>query len=258
MTKILIIEDEEGTREGLCDVLRLKGYEVRAASSGLEGLKTAKAFLPSLIICDVMMPGIDGFKLKEILNLDGDLSTTPFIFLTARSEMENFRQGMNLGAADYLTKPYTVSELLTIIESRLSLHEKIIQKGSLKNKIAKAEEGGRKYSDEDILFANLANSSPRILKISEIKCIEAAGSYSKIYLENSPELLYRKSISSWEKSLDSKSFLRIHRSVIINLKVIRKIQKWSSYTYHIYLKGIDKPFTVSQRYSAKIRAQLKL
>lgn len=258
MTKILIIEDEEGTREGLCDVLRLKGYEVKAASGGVEGLKTAKAFLPSLIICDVLMPDLDGFKLKEIVNLDSDLSTTPFIFLTARSEMENFRRGMNLGAADYLTKPYTVSELLTIIESRLSLHEKIVHKGAAEFKTAKAEEGLKKYSEDDILFVNLTNSSPRVIKISEIKCIEAAGSYSKIYLENSPELLYRKSINSWEKSLDGKIFLRIHRSVIINMKLICKMQKWSSYTYHIYLKGIDKPFTVSQRYAAKIRSQLKL
>lgn len=258
MTKILIIEDEEGTREGLCDVLRLKGYEVSAASSGFEGLKTAKAFLPSLIICDVMMPDIDGFKLKELVNLDGDLSTTPFIFLTAKSEMEYIRRGMNLGAADYLTKPYKVSEILTIIETRLSIHEKIIQKELVKNRVSKPEEGERKYSDEDILFVNLTNSSPRIIKINEIKCIEAAGSYSKIYLENSPELLYRKSITSWEKSLDGKNFLRIHRSIIINLKVISKIQKWSSYTYLIYLKGIDKPFTVSQRYAAKIRSHLKL
>jgi len=117
---ILIIEDNEEVRENLEEVLALYGYDVTAAPDGIEGVKQALAILPDLILCDVMMPGLDGFGVINILSKNEQTATTPFIFLTAKSEKQDIRHGMNLGADDYITKPFYKDELLQVIETRLN------------------------------------------------------------------------------------------------------------------------------------------
>lgn len=128
--RILIIEDNQDLRENLSEILQLSGYETTEASNGKEGVEYAMQQTPDLILCDVMMPILDGFGVLKILNNNEKLMHVPFMFLTAKSEKTDFRKGMGLGADDYITKPFDDVELLDAIEIRLKKSEKL---SSLKN-----------------------------------------------------------------------------------------------------------------------------
>lgn len=118
-TQLLLIEDELQLQENIAELLTLNGYIVDTASDGQEGVLHAMMRRPDLIICDVMMPKLNGYQVLELVRTNRSLATVPFIFLTAKAETTDLRQGMNLGADDYLTKPFLMHELLTAIESRL-------------------------------------------------------------------------------------------------------------------------------------------
>lgn len=119
MTKILIIEDAKELREDVVEMLALEGYKAYGAEDGLAGVKLAKQEHPDLIVCDIMMPQLDGYGVLEQLRADPKTATIPFIFLTAKAERVSMRQGMILGADDYVTKPFMVSELLESIQTQL-------------------------------------------------------------------------------------------------------------------------------------------
>jgi two-component system, sensor histidine kinase and response regulator len=116
---ILIIDDEPALLMGLAATIRRNGYEVITASNGNEGLQKAKESRPDLILSDVMMPPPNGFELRRLMNLDPELASTPFIFLTARSNVEDRVNGMKEGADDYIVKPFATQELLARIEAVL-------------------------------------------------------------------------------------------------------------------------------------------
>ena len=119
MKKILIIEDEPEMRRNLLTILRLEQFSGLSAPNGREGVALAKKEKPDLILCDVMMPELDGYGVIEALREDPSTVGIPFIFLTARGEKPDIRTGMNLGADDYLTKPVAKSDLLAAIQARL-------------------------------------------------------------------------------------------------------------------------------------------
>ncbi len=119
MKKILIIEDEEFVRENILELLDAEGFEVIGAENGSIGVNLAKQMVPDLILCDVMMPELDGFGVLMELRQDAMMASIPFIFLTAKAAKTDFRQGMELGADDYITKPFTRAELLSAITIRL-------------------------------------------------------------------------------------------------------------------------------------------
>ena len=119
MTKVLVIEDEEDSLELVQMILKREGFEVFEAATGLEGLKLAQEVTPDLIISDIMMPGFDGYQVLNALRQDKRTMAIPFIFLTAKSDKRELRLGMELGADDYLTKPFSRKELLEAINSRL-------------------------------------------------------------------------------------------------------------------------------------------
>jgi DNA-binding response OmpR family regulator len=125
-TRIQVIEDEVNIRENIQELLEAKGYQVRVSANGKQGVLDAIDFKPHLIVCDVMMPKMDGYKVLEYIRKTSIIQNTPFIFLTARVDKNDVRQGMDLGADDYLTKPFTYKELLKAIESRLKRQQKII------------------------------------------------------------------------------------------------------------------------------------
>jgi len=116
---ILIIDDEPALLMGLAATIKRHGYDVVTASDGNDGLQKAKAARPDLILSDVMMPPPNGFELRRLMNLDPDLASTPFIFLTARSNVEDRVSGMREGADDYIVKPFATQELLARIEAVL-------------------------------------------------------------------------------------------------------------------------------------------
>lgn len=125
MKKVLVIEDNEDIRENLCEILELAGYETASAENGKIGVELAERETPDLILCDVMMPVLDGYGVLSILQKKPATMDIPFIFLTAKSEKNDFRYGMNLGADDYITKPFETNELLKVLEMRLRRAEKI-------------------------------------------------------------------------------------------------------------------------------------
>ncbi|WP_371815958.1 response regulator [Flavobacterium sp. CS20] len=118
--KILLIEDDMTVRENTAEILELLDYEVQTASDGLKGVEEAKRFNPDLIVCDIMMPELDGYGVLEILSKNPQTQYIPFIFLSAKTDHKDIRKGMNLGADDYLTKPFEEDELISAIESRIA------------------------------------------------------------------------------------------------------------------------------------------
>lgn len=119
MKKILLIEDNVDVRENISEILALANYHVTAAKNGKEGAEIAKTLLPDLIVCDIMMPELDGYGVLHVLSKKPETAKIPFIFLTAKAEKVDIRKGMNLGADDYLTKPFDDTDLLNSIEIRI-------------------------------------------------------------------------------------------------------------------------------------------
>lgn len=190
MKKILVIEDQEEVRENICEILELSGYKVQAAENGKRGCEQAVHWLPDLILCDVMMPELDGFGLLKILRNRSETQMIPLIFLTAKVEPEDMRKGMGLGADDYLTKPFDDTQLLEAVEIRLKKREVELQKSL-------------SYKSE---ISNLHSSKRQKEKLSEmVECGEALkrdngtelwreGQYSKglFYIRSGYVKLYRR------------------------------------------------------------------
>ncbi len=128
MNKILVIEDEPEMRRNLATILQLEHYRPLTAENGRIGLQLASKERPDLILCDVMMPELDGYGVLQALRQDPALALIPFIFLTAKGEKQDLRSGMNLGADDYLTKPVAKADLLRAIAARLRRSEQQAQR----------------------------------------------------------------------------------------------------------------------------------
>lgn len=138
MKKILVIEDNGQVRENIAEILELSNYEVITAEDGKKGVELALQARPDLIVCDIMMPVLDGYGVLHLLNKQIETYGIPFIFLTAKSEKTDLRKGMEMGADDYLTKPFDGIELLNAIEIRLKKSESIKQNAIKNNKNADA------------------------------------------------------------------------------------------------------------------------
>ncbi|QHI35642.1 Phosphate regulon transcriptional regulatory protein PhoB [Kordia antarctica] len=120
MKKVLLIEDDVVLRENTAELLELSEYEVTTAQNGKIGIDKLKSFVPDIIVCDIMMPELDGYGVLEKLSQDEVTRHIPFIFLSAKTERQDVRKGMDLGADDYITKPFTEDELISAIESRIA------------------------------------------------------------------------------------------------------------------------------------------
>ena len=128
MKKILVIEDEPEMRRNITALLRYYDFEPIAAENGRQGVEAARREKPDLILCDVMMPELDGHGVIQALQADASLARIPFIFLTAKGEKDDLRSGMNLGADDYLTKPVANTDLVRAIETRLRRCEQQVKR----------------------------------------------------------------------------------------------------------------------------------
>jgi len=135
LKKILIIEDDRILLETAAAYLKDEGYEVIKAHNGLEGVNTAEKTLPDLIYCDIFMPVMDGYQVFARLQSNYSTSKIPFIFMTSKAEREDVRQGMNLGADDYITKPFKISELRKTTTARLDKFEKTIKQSEIKYRV---------------------------------------------------------------------------------------------------------------------------
>ncbi|OQP48932.1 response regulator [Niastella populi] len=128
MKKILVIEDNHEVRDNIAEILELANYLVFRAENGKEGIVIAMQEFPDLILCDIMMPVLDGYGFLHLMKKNDSLCNTPFIFMSAKADRIDVRKGMDLGADDYLTKPFDETELLNAIETRLKKAEMVNQK----------------------------------------------------------------------------------------------------------------------------------
>jgi DNA-binding NarL/FixJ family response regulator len=119
MKTVLLIEDNADMRRNITTILEMENYRVIACADGRSGINRARESSPDVILCDIMMPELDGYGVLREVRSDRALENLPFIFLTARGEKRDVRSGMNLGADDYITKPVTATDLLAAIEARM-------------------------------------------------------------------------------------------------------------------------------------------
>lgn len=182
MTKILLIEDDIALRENTAELLELSDYEVCTAPNGKLGIEKVKIENPNIIVCDIMMPEIDGYGVLEALAQDPTTNQIPFIFLSAKTERKEIRKGMDMGADDYLTKPFEEEELISAIESRLAKAQ-ILTKITADN-VAKGEENkvdaGLRNLNE---LKNFFDDNGEILEFKKGDVVYKEGGHSnKIYL----------------------------------------------------------------------------
>jgi len=154
----LIIEDNQDVRENMAEILELENYAVRTAEDGEKGIEIAKLLKPDIIICDIMMPKLNGYDVLLHLREDKTTARIPFVFLTAKTERIDVRKGMNLGADDYLTKPFEESELIAVIAARLQKYN------FLKAEFSRDIEGINQFFNEASLYESIENlSEDRVL-----------------------------------------------------------------------------------------------
>lgn len=204
MKTILVIEDEAQTREMFVRCLTFEGYRALAAESGTVGVAQAKRHHPDLIVCDIMMPDLDGYSVLSTLHQDPETAAIPFIFLTAKVTMADLRQGMELGADDYLTKPCTVEQFLSAITTRLERQE-VLKRWYADTAQAAAD------SLAQPVAAGPASIFPNTPKLAQVFCfIEAhyhqpisltdvaqAVGYSPAYLTNVVQTQTGRTVKRW-------------------------------------------------------------
>jgi CRP-like cAMP-binding protein/CheY-like chemotaxis protein len=182
MKKLLLIEDNLEMRENTSEILELANYEVATAENGKKGIEIAKEFKPDLIICDIMMPEMDGYGVLYAASKIPGLTGIPFIFLSAKADRTDIRKGMNMGADDYLTKPFDDMELLQAIETRLKKSDFI------KKEYEGSAEGFNSFVSDVKGFPDLKELSPdhQVRKFKKKQSVFEGGSYPRyLYLINS-------------------------------------------------------------------------
>jgi DNA-binding LytR/AlgR family response regulator len=252
MPKILIIEDEEDYIKNIGILLKEEGFNVISATNGFDGIDAAKSENPDLIICDIMLPDIDGYNVLKELRKREKTKLIPFIFLTAKAAMSDLRSGMNMGADDYLTKPFRAEDLLTAIRTRLEKAKTFYDLTTNSNNSSPTKS---KLGPDDYLFLP-TKSNYEILPLNNVVCIISDGVYSNVFSTDGKKVLVRKLLREWEESLPETIFLRIHKSFLVNKKHIKKVEKWFNGSLKLYMNHYNEPLVASRRYAARLKKSI--
>jgi two-component system, LytTR family, response regulator len=245
MTQILVLEDDEQIRLPLVDLLEANGYEVISATNGRDGIEMARKEDPELIISDIMMPEVDGYAVFEAMQSDPKTAIIPFIFLTAKTDISDIREGLGLGADDYITKPFQPRELLESIRVRLEKYERISQAATTIEK-----ENDEEY---DQIFIKDGESC-WFVEYDKLRLIESEDNYVRLFFENEKPLISR-TLNFMEQRLPARMFFRANRKQLINLKWIRNIQPWFSGGLLVTLKDSTR-VQMSRRAAQTFRAKM--
>lgn len=196
MKRILLIDDNKDVRENTAEILELANYEVATAENGKIGVEMAKEFRPDVVVCDIMMPEMDGYGVLEVLSKNSSTASTPFIFLTAKTEREDMRLGMNMGADDYLTKPFEDKELLEAIACRLQKND------FLRKEIAKNREGLNTFLDEASNYMDMESLSKdyplKTYEKKEVVFWEGDNAHAMYFIESGSIKTYKSTESGKE------------------------------------------------------------
>jgi two-component system LytT family response regulator len=233
----LIIDDERLARKDLSSLLENhpeikivgEAEDVPSAQIGITELQ------PDLIFLDIQMPGESGFDLLDKMEVSAKI-----IFVTAYDEYAI--RAFEVNAVDYLLKPVNPERLAHALD-KLEEDE--------------SETGGsaRTLGYDDRLFL-MVGSHFKFLKVDSILSIQAAGDYTEVFTGDGKKGLTLKSMKEWESRLPEQYFIRIHRSTIVNMDHIERVEEWFNYSFRVYLKGREEPLMMSRRYAAKLKDKL--
>jgi two-component system, LytTR family, response regulator len=234
---VLVIDDERLARKDLISLLgaheniRVIGQADDAPSA----VRAIERLNPDVIFLDIQMPGDSGFDLLEKTDVEAEI-----IFVTAYDEFAI--RAFEVNALDYLLKPVNPERLAKALE-KLEL-----QKQETPARI-------RRLKYDDRLFLMLGRHF-RFLKVDTILTVTAAGDYSEVLTTGGNKGLTLKSMKEWEIRLPPQHFVRIHRSSIINMEFIDRVEEWFNYSFRVYLKGVEEPCVISRRYATKLKDKL--
>lgn len=249
MKTILVVEDDPAVRENIQFLLEESGYNVVTADDGSRGIALASKLLPDLIVCDIMMPHADGYQVLEALRLRPETVSIPFVFLTAKSEMTDMRRGMQLGADDFILKPYKAEELLHAVVTQMNKKPIVPLAAAASGKTPE-----HAHAEHELV---LTGGTPELFRIADIKYIKAEEEYTVVYTCDGKKHVVRRLLKEWDESLPATTFLRIHRSFLVNLNHVVKIEKWFNHAYRVFLKEVEEPLVMSRRFSSQLRAKVK-
>lgn len=241
--RILVIDDEDSVRLPLMGVLEANGYALASASNGREGIHIAREQEPDLVICDIMMPEVDGYGVFEALQKDPHTAIIPFIFLTAKIDPADVRGGLGLGADDYVTKPFEVRDLLDAIRVRMERHQKITAAAVTVN-----EESGY-----DRIFIKDGEHC-WLVEHERLRLVESEDNYVRLFFDKEKPLISR-TLNYLEQRLPAKQFFRANRKQIINLHWIQHIQPWFNGGLLVTLKDETK-VRMSRRAAQTFKARM--
>jgi CheY-like chemotaxis protein len=224
---ILIIDDNKEVLENTSEILELSGYNILAAENGKEGLKLITEHTPDLVLCDIEMPEMNGYAVLSTLKNMPAMTKRPFIFMTAKSERADFRKGMDLGADDYLTKPFSGEDLLSLVHARLEKSKKLTlepadEKGNSKNRNVYPDE-----KEAGCIFVR-HNSLLTRVQIADILYIQALGDYVNI-VTTDKHFIIHITLKGIEERLPPFSLSRLHRSYMVSLNHIDNIEGNTAY-----------------------------
>ncbi|MCF7823267.1 MAG: LytTR family DNA-binding domain-containing protein [Candidatus Marinimicrobia bacterium] len=235
--KALLVDDERLSRNDLRLMLEKHSNidVIGEAASGDKALELIEELNPDLVFLDIQMPGLSGFDVLEHIN-----TNIKVIFVTAFDEYA--LRAFEVNALDYLLKPVNPERLAQSIE-RLELTSD------------ETDHGFRELEYHDRLLLKL-DTSLGFLKISTIICITSAGDYSEVITTTRKKVLVHKSMAEWETRLPTSFFNRIHRTTIVNMEFVDRLEEWFNNSYRVYLKGIEEPYVMSRRYVAKLKHKM--
>jgi two-component system LytT family response regulator len=232
--KALVVDDERLARKDLTSLLaahrdiRVVG-EAQDVPSALEAIERLN---PDLVFLDIQMPGQSGFDLLDQCDFKGKL-----VFVTAYDEYAI--RAFEVNALDYLLKPVNPDRLKRAVDR-------------LERADPSEGEPASIWSTEDRLFLSVDNRL-RFLRVGSILCIHSAGDYSEVITTDGQKGLVPKPLREWEQRLPAHVFCRIHRSTIIQMDQVERIEEWFNYSFRVHLRGLDKPLVISRRYASVIR-----
>lgn len=243
MTTILIMEDDAGVRLPLEDLLEAHGYGVLTAENGREGIEMAKKHRPDLILSDIMMPDIDGYAAFEAIQSDPITAVIPFIFLTAKTDPGEIREGLGLGVDDYITKPFESKDLLDSVRTRLDKYERI------SNAALQMQEN----EELDQIFIKDGDNC-WFVEHTQLRLLESEDNYVRFFFDDHKPLINR-TLNQLEERLPRRLFFRANRKQIINLKWIQSIQPWFNSGLLVTLKD-GTNVQMSRRAAQTFRAKM--
>jgi two-component system LytT family response regulator len=235
--RALVIDDERLARKDLISLLEAHDNiaVVGEADDVPSSVEAIKRLNPDVIFLDIQMPGDSGFELLERTNVEAHI-----IFITAYDEYAI--RAFEVNALDYLLKPVNPERLAMALEK-------------MESKELDTWTKARTLNYEDRLFLMLGKHF-KFLKVNAILSILSAGDYSEVLTSDGNKGLVLKSMKEWESRLPARHFIRIHRSTIVNMEYIDRVEEWFNYSFRVYLKGVEEPYVISRRYANKLKEML--